>query len=428
LDALPKGWNVLARYYGRVNPRNYCSTGAPAPVKGETVGPNQRVTGPSGVIRRSEPKVTTDNVIDNFGGDLILTLAGYVIGQKLTIGGLTSDIWVKGGVSGGYMWIGGFTSQSLDGLPNLTPAPAPTNPNVRTTGPKGVNRRITADKAGTLIDQFGAGLDITVGGYVRDTDPYGNGNNVWFVGGLTGGYMHSSGFTSQSTDGLKDLTAPKPLPPTPAPPVPVYDFEPDFPYVEKIPANLTNVQRAADNPGVVVFPEKPEKTVPHQFGTLGVDTIGSTINEFKRKDSFKSAQFVVSGKRIVQMVSLKDRAYHAGPQGNGFVGIETDPAQDPDTIASVRKLITDLDKKYGRKATLIRHKDVPGNNTLCGSLIDLARYEITAPTNPPVIPPVVVTPAPTPTPTPEVPTTNANDAAVLKRFSDWLIGQFLSHK
>lgn len=424
-EMLPDGYSFSNRWYGRVNPRNYCSTGAPAPVKpqGETVGSNQRVTGPVGVIRRTEAKVGTGNVIDNFGGDLILTMAGYVRGQNLTINGYTSDIWFKGGISGGYMWSGGFTDSSTNGLKDLTPAPPAANPNIRTTGADGVNRRTIADKAGSLIDTFGAGLDITVSGFVRATDPFGDGNNVWFVGGLTGGYMWSGGFTSQSTTGLKDFTPAPGAPATPPPVVPVYDFVADFDWVEKIPANLTNVQRAADNPGTVVFPVTPAKDVVHQMGTLGRDTISSTINEFKRANSFKSAHFAVSGLRCVQMVSLKDRAYHAGAQGNDFVGIETDPLQDADTIATVRRLIADIKKKTGQKVViLIRHREVPGNNTECGSLIDLNKYQVTEPTTPPVIPPVVVNP-PVVTPTP-----NDSEAAVLKRFFDWLIEQFLNRK
>jgi hypothetical protein len=433
-EMLPDGWDVKARFYGRVNPRKYCSTGAPAPVKpqGETVASNQRVTGPLGVRRRSEPKLNGKQ-IDEFGGDLILTLAGYVHGDELTINGLTSDIWLKGGVSGGYMWIGGFTSQSLDGLKDLTPAPEPTKPNIRTTGPDGVRRRTVADKAGKLIDEFGPGLDITVSGYIRaDKAPYTDGNNVWYVGGLTGGYMWSGSFTSQSTTGLKDLTPAPGLPATPAPPVPVYDFVADFDWVEKIPANLTNVQRASDNPGIKVISDSPEAIAVHQMGTPGVDTIGSTINEFKKEGTLKSTHFAVSGKRCVQMVSLKDRAYHAGPQGNGYWAVETDPLQDADTIATTRRLIEGLNKKSNKKIRLTRHNEIPGNNTLCGTLIDLPKYEVDfpiKPTNPPVIPPVVVTPAPTPTPTPEVPiSTNANEAAILKKFSDWQIDQYLNRK
>lgn len=424
-DMLPDGWDVHARWYGRVNPRDYCSTGAPAPVQpqGDVVAGNQRITGAAGVTRRSEPN-TGASVIDTFGGDLILTMGGYVYGQEVSIGGYTSSVWYKGGVSGGYMWIGGFTSQSLDGLDNLTPAPAPAKPNVRVTGPDGVNRRTIADKSGTLVDTFGPDLEITVGGFVRSTDPLGGGNNVWYVGGLSGGYMWSGGFTSQGTDGLTDLTPPAGVPVTPAPPVPVYDFVADFDFVEKIPANLTNVQRAADNPGVTVFPDKPEKIVVHQMGTPGVDTLGSTINEFKRPNSFKSTHFAVSGRHIVQMVSLKDRAYHAGAVGNNFVGIETDPLQDAATIESTRKLIKALNDRYGYEAVLVRHKDVPGNATSCGTLIDLPKYVVA------VAPPVVVpTPTPVPVPVPvPTPTPTLDEAGVLRRFFEWLIQSFLSYQ
>jgi hypothetical protein len=385
---------------------------APAPVQAP-VAANQRVTGPTGVTRRSEPRVADNNVVDKFGGDLILTLGGFIRGQELTIGGLTSNVWFKGGLSGGYMWAGGFTSQSTDGLEDLTPAPAPAPApagNVRITGTDGVRRRATADKAGALIDAFDADREITLAGFVRATDPYGDGNNVWFVGGLSGGYMWSGSFTNSSPEGLKDLTPAGPAP-TPAPVI-VYDFVADFDFVEKIPAHLTNVQRAVDNPGIVVFPAQPEYRVIHQMGTPGVDTIGSSINEFKREGAFKSAHFLVSGKRIVQMVSLKDRAYHAGAAGNGWVGIETDPYQDADTIASVRKLLRALDEYFKNQGKLIRHKDVPGNATSCGSLIDLSRYELE--------PPVVVVPDPEPAPTPPA----SNDADVLRRFFEWLIQMF----
>lgn len=413
-EILPDRWNVNAKWYGRVNPRDYCSTGIPAPVPnpGVPVGANQRVTGPAGVTRRTEAKVSS-NKIDTFGGDLVLTLAGYVRGEKLTIGGLTSDIWLKGGISGGYMWIGGFTSQSLSGLKDLTPVAPPISSSIRVTGPDGVNRRTIADKAGKLIDTFGADLEITIGGFVRAKDPFGGNNPIWYVGGISGGYMWSGGFTSQNTTGLKDLTPAPGIPVTPPPAVPVYDFVADFDFVEKIPANLTNVQRASDNPGVVVFPLKPAKTAVHQMGTPGVDTLGSTINEFKREGSFKSAHFAIAGKRIVQMVSLKDRAYHAGKEGNDFIGIETDPVQDADTIASTRRLIAALEKRSGSKAVLIRHKDIPGNATSCGDLIDLARYEIADP-----VPPVVVDPKPP----------ASNDADVLRRFFEWLIKLFTQSK
>jgi N-acetylmuramoyl-L-alanine amidase CwlA len=146
--------------------------------------------------------------------------------------------------------------------------------------------------------------------------------------------------------------------------------------------------------------------VIHQFGTVGIDTLNSTINTFTNPNMERvaSAHFVVSGNRIVQMVSLDDRAYHAGSVGNDFIGIETDPAQDAATVASTRKLLAALNAKYGYKLQLIRHKDVQGNTTSCGSLIDLARY-------------VVEESAPTPAP--------IDEAKVIGDFLDWLKDEYL---
>jgi hypothetical protein len=88
------------------------------------------------------------------------------------------------------------------------------------------------------------------------------------------------------------------------------------------------------------------------------------------------------------MVSLKDRAYHAGSVGNNFIGIETDPAQSSATIASTRKLLAALNAKYGYTLPLIRHKGVQGNSTSCGTLIDLDKYKVEAPAPVPAEPSV----------------------------------------
>jgi hypothetical protein len=105
------------------------------------------------------------------------------------------------------------------------------------------------------------------------------------------------------------------------------------------------------------------------------------------------------------MVSLKDRAYHAGSVGNNFIGIETDPAQSSATIASTRKLLAALNAKYGYTLPLTRHKDVQGNSTSCGTLIDLDKYKVEAP-------------APTPAP--------LDEAKVIGDFLDWLKNEYLA--
>jgi hypothetical protein len=196
-------------------------------------------------------------------------------------------------------------------------------------------------------------------------------------------------------------------------PTPAYAFVKDFDFVEYKPAHSTNVQAAYDNPGVTVFPAQPEKTVIHQFDARSKNpSIDGVIAHFaaERPGSESSAHFSVSGQRIVQHVSLKDRAYHAGKVGNSYIGIETDPDQDPETIASAKKLLKALKEKYGYEFPLTLHKDVPGNTTNCGVEINLADYKLDAP-----IP--VPTPEPTPEPEPQPePTPSVSEEAVIDAF------------
>ena len=307
--------------------------------------------------------------------------------------------------------------------PPTPPAPpvvaAPAS-NLRVTVAEGVNRRKYADAKGELIDTFGGDLELTIGGFIRSSSafgtPYNDGNNIWFVGGISGGYMHSSGFTNASTDVLPDLTGTEPSMPKVEVPVPVvqpYSFVKDFDFVEYIPANITNV-------AVGDFPAKPTHDVIHQMGTPGIDTIGSTINTFTKASEFRSAHFLVSGDRIVQMVSLRDRAYHA-KAGNVHIGIETDPFQDDKTIASARKLIKAINAKYGYTLELIRHNEVPGSATTCGTLIDLDDYRQDAPV---VVPPVVVPPVVVP----PVSTPPSFEGDVIRQFLEWLLQSYLTRK
>ena len=355
----------------------------------------QRATGDAAVGYRKAPDVKGE-LIQWLEPKKVYDFKGFV--RRGNVEG--NDIWFVGRYTEGFAWSGAFPDQSIKNLPDLTdtffPKPAPTASNKRITGKDGVNRRKAADKNAALIDTFGPDLELTLGGYVIGTDPYGKGNKIWFVGGISGGYMHSSGFTSQSTDGLPKLELPKDVAPTPKPKP--YDFVPDLNWVEKIPAHITNVELGR-------APKKDGPTVIHQMGTPGRDTIGSTINEFLRENAFKSTHFCVSKGRGVQMVSLKDRAYHAGTVGNDWIGIETDPYQDAETIATVKRLLADL-KALGYQNVYIRHREIPGNATECGSLIDLAKYKLDDPL---------------PVPKPTQPTAPAGPSLEqAQQFVDWL--------
>jgi hypothetical protein len=283
----------------------------------------------------------------------------------------------------GWLSFNGFSSNSS----------TPANSNQRVVGVNGVNYRERPTTSANIIEEFVSGDILNLKGFVRGENV--SGNDQWFVGALRGGYLWSGAFTNTSTAGLPDITpVTVPTPPTP-PPTPTYNFVKDLACVtEVIPAGTNNFEYGN-------FPAAPLKAVIHDFGTKGTDTYQSVINTIKNNGSrVVSAHFVVSGKKITQMVSLKDRAYHAGPQGNGFVGIETDPVQDADTIASTKALLKELKAHYGYQLPLVKHSEVM--NTACGDDVTLANYDIN-PVEPPkpVDPPITPVEPPKPVETPE---------------------------
>lgn len=377
-------------FYGRLDPDKYL-TAPPAPLAA-----NQRKAGADNVNMRSEAK-SSAKLLRVIKGNTVETFTGYVIGESVK----NINVWYKD--AQGYAWAGGFTSQATTGLSNLTPKPpvpvVVVNPAQRTAGTDNVNMRSQPNTSSPVVRVIsGKSNEIFTGYVIGETV---KGINVWYKDAK--GYAWAGGFTSQATTGLPNVTpvpAPIPVPvPAPEPVTEAYKFTPDFDFVEYIPAALPNLQ-------ISNFPDKPEKVVIHQFGTLGVDTVTSTINTFNNPtiERKASAHFVVSGKRIVQMVSLKDRAYHAGPEGNGFVGIETDPAQDADTIASTKKLLAALKVKYGYELVKTLHRDVPGNSTNCGASITLSNYNLD------------VVPAPAPVPQPEPTPVLVDEEAIIDAF------------
>lgn len=95
---------------------------------------------------------------------------------------------------------------------NPAPAPSQLAPNQRKTGAEPVNRRLEPNTSKPPIDpQLAANTVGDFDGWIRGENVAGN--NIWFRGLHSGNWFWSGGFTSQSTNGLKDLN---PLP-TPAP-------------------------------------------------------------------------------------------------------------------------------------------------------------------------------------------------------------------
>ncbi|WBF78996.1 endolysin [Arthrobacter phage Bolt007] len=76
----------------------------------------------------------------------------------------------------------------------------------RTVGPYGANERSAASHTSALKRKFKKGDVLTFKGYRLGTDPYKDGNNVWFVGAFSGTFFHSSGFVGgKSVAGLPKI-------------------------------------------------------------------------------------------------------------------------------------------------------------------------------------------------------------------------------
>ncbi|QWY82766.1 peptidase [Arthrobacter phage SilentRX] len=107
------------------------TAGLPDLTPRKALAANQRLTGPAGANQRKEAK-TKAAVVREIPGNSVEIFTGFVRGEKVTVNGLTSDLWYVD--AKGFAWAGGFTTQSVVGLPDLTvvapPKPVPPAPAV----------------------------------------------------------------------------------------------------------------------------------------------------------------------------------------------------------------------------------------------------------------------------------------------------------
>ncbi len=85
-----------------------------------------------------------------------------------------------------------------------------------------------------------------------------------------------------------------------------------------------------------------------------------------------AAHYVVSDKRVVQLVKEADTAWHAIQANPYTIGIEVDPNAPGSTYATVGKLVKDIRSRHGN-LPLKKHSDF--NETDCPGDLDLARIE-----------------------------------------------------
>ncbi len=188
---------------------------------------NERMVGPDNANLRSQPNDSAAvlRVIPANSKEVFL---GYVVGEM--INGI--NVWYKD--AQGYAWSGGFTSQSMTGLPNLTPPAVPTEADrTRTAGATPINQRKLPFTGSDVVRVIPAGSKEIFTGYVLGDSI--EGINIWFKDAQ--GYVWAGAFTSQSVTGLPKLATPaKPAPVivtppiiTPPPVVIMPDPEPDIP-------------------------------------------------------------------------------------------------------------------------------------------------------------------------------------------------------
>ena len=307
----------------------------------------------------------------------------------------------------------------------LSPAGSTSNgTQTRTVTLEGTNVRTApwtnASLAPSFPEGLAAGAVLGVVGYVKGEAVI-PGNDAWYKT-ISGFYV----WANNAEDDISGLTylgeVARPANPGPAPvPEPVaYTFAAALPMVTEVrPAKEGHFERGN-------IPTPPSGLVVHQFiaGETRFDVhLDSVINSFTRGERVASAHFGVEGKRVVQFVDLKDRAYHAGPNGNDKWSIEVYGGMDAETLATVALLIFELQKLAGRPLELFRHRQIMA--TMCGDDVPLEALVKTVadlanpatPTTPDVEEPVA--PSPVPGVTPE------EREAVIRDFMEKLIEEVL---
>lgn len=337
----------------------------------------------------------------------------------------------------------------------LKPAGSTTGTSTRTvTNKVAMVRTAPYDSAPTAPgypEGIAKGATIAVVGYVKGEDPYKTGDNAWYK--TKSGYYVWANAAGNNIAGLKYLgevappkPAPKPAPapapkpaPAPAPkpaPAPAPAPKPAPAPAPQAPAGytfeaacdlVTEVRPAAEGKFLRGnMPATVTGLVVHQFiaGDKRFDVhLDSVIATFTGGERVASAHFGVQGKRVVQFVDLKDRAYHAGPAGNDHWSIEVYGGMDPETLATVALLIHELQKIAGRPLELFRHRQLMA--TQCGGDVPLeaiktALADLANPATPSTSD--VVQPTP-PSPVPGV--TVEEKEAIIREFLDKLLAEVM---
>lgn len=259
--------------------------------------------------------------------------------------------------------------------PPPPPAPATLEPHQRLlVNRTGVNQRSEPSSTAAILKEwpYEEGNNVyNFKGFVRGQDPYGKGNNIWFVGRSSGGYFYSGAFEGgANTTGLPDLTpSPSPIPtPTPDPTPPPTDMPIDFTPDD---ASVIATYPSPDNDEVPI--QVPKFIVIHWWGDPTSNISRQSVVNTMTKDNGLSVHYIVDNSGVYQVVPENRRAQHAGPQGNDGLGIECDPNGGEAMYDHLRLLVANMRVRHGQGLPLKKHSDFMA--TQCPGTIDLLKIE-----------------------------------------------------
>ena len=174
------------------------------------VSGNQRIAGSLPINRRQQPNTSSAKVDPMISAGTVVTMSGWAKGES--VDGI--DTWFKA-TDGTWSWAGAFTSSGTTNLTDLNakpptpPTPTPTTAQ-RTVGSLPVRRRQEPKTSGNEVQpMLDPGTTHTFQGWIKGESV--EGIDIWYKG-LTGLYSWAGAFTSQSTEGLKDLNSNTPAP------------------------------------------------------------------------------------------------------------------------------------------------------------------------------------------------------------------------
>jgi hypothetical protein len=342
---------------------NYAEQGGGGYVGGVIAG-NQRSVGPSPANGRSDPS-TAQPATQQLDPGTVANMDGWVYGENVQ----GQSIWFRGLYSGDWFWAGGFTDQGTHDLEDLNSTVPAVGPTQRQVGANAANGRSEPTTTVPVTQSLDPGTVADFKGWAHGEEV--EGQDIWYQGAHSGDWFWSGGFTEQDPHDLPEVDA------EPAPPA--YTFEAFDPVVtEVIPCNAANYESGQNGER---FPLDQTDVVLHDYGSFNEDTYDGTIAWFQNAAASTSSHFVVSRGHRTQMVSLADRAWHAGALGNDYIGIEIDPVVGQpvgtegrqETIDSVNLLLDALRAHYG-KEVFVYHRHSDFYQTECGDDIHYEDY------------------------------------------------------